>query len=87
MQLNSNSHLIGLSVVITTSKYVQVSIQGAATRPRHGGRDFSRHVKHLPSKNEKKEMWINCIQSSFMKKNETANGSRKAAGISDTAQT
>jgi len=43
-----NFHLIGLSVVITASKYVHVPIQGAAAGPRHRGWDFPCHVKHLP---------------------------------------
>lgn len=42
-------HLIRLSHVITASKYVHVSIQGAAAGPWHLGRDFPCHVEQLPS--------------------------------------
>lgn len=51
--LTYQPHLISLSIVITTSKYVHVSIQRASTGPGHGGRDFPCHVEHLPSEKEK----------------------------------
>lgn len=54
--ISYQSHLIGLSIVITTSKYVHVSIQGAAAGPRHRGRDFPCHVEHLPSKKVKRNV-------------------------------
>lgn len=75
---DNNSHLTGLSIVVAASKYVHVSIQGAAARPRHGGRDFSCHVKNLPLNNEKEK----CAQTAFIsviaKKNETAHSLRRA---------
>lgn len=53
--LRYQSNLIGLSIVITTSKYIHVSIHVAAAGSRHGGRDIPIHVKHLPSEKWKKE--------------------------------
>lgn len=63
--LRYQSNLIGLSIVITTSKYVHVSIHVAAAGPRHGGRDVPIHVKHLPSEKwkKKRKMQKNCLYS------------------------
>lgn len=63
--LRYQSNLIGLSIVITTSKYVHVSIHVAAAGPRHGGRDVPIHVTHLPSEKwkKKRKMQKNCLYS------------------------
>lgn len=53
-------YFIGLSNVITTSKYVHESIYGAAAGPRHFGWNFPCHVEQIPGyPKEEKTMWFN----------------------------
>lgn len=75
------SDLIGLSAVITSSKYVHVSTEGGATSPRHGGRNVTGHVEHLPSENRTKQRKLSLLKVSRRSVGGQQEVSRRSTGV------